>query len=358
MSAERSERSLFGRRQGRRASLGVAEPQQVLLEQLFTEEKQAVGKGADGAAGAQGAKKAGKAKAVLVLDARRGQNLLIAVAQFKSMAEAFIAEEIKLQEAAEVGKEVVTKEALESFYEEHSANQQAFAKNVAGIEDILRLNTTQEIVDQCQNLFGAKPVVVVKGEQGQDEESKEGEGGDGSSDEYEDEVVQAPRNAREALLAAISDRGQPSTSPKGAGKKKRRGRKKISAKEKRDLEKGKGVDRMEATAKAIAAAVMAADIGGGGDKKQQLDEVRAQPKYLVYVKMMAKMQMPEGAIRQKMAVDGMAATDVAAFFGEKPAGEGEGGVLNNKLQTLAECLPTAEEMKKVHVCARTYVCLT
>jgi hypothetical protein len=55
-----------------------------------------------------------------------------------------------------------------------------------------------------------------------------------------------------------------------------------------------------------------------------LDEVRAQPKFAKY-KMMIKM-LPEGAVKQKMQMNGIGDADIAEFFGEgKKGGAGGGG---------------------------------
>jgi hypothetical protein len=54
----------------------------------------------------------------------------------------------------------VTVAALEDFYEDNSPNNKAYEKSIAGIDDLLRLNNTDEILDQCQNLFGAMPATT------------------------------------------------------------------------------------------------------------------------------------------------------------------------------------------------------
>jgi hypothetical protein len=50
-------------------------------------------------------------------------------------------------------------------------------------------------------------------------------------------------------------------------------------------------------------------------KVPTLDEVRKQPKYATYLGML-KMHLPEGAIRQKMGVNSLSEHEVAVFFGE------------------------------------------
>jgi hypothetical protein len=55
--------------------------------------------------------------------------------------------------------------------------------------------------------------------------------------------------------------------------------------------------------------------GGEGSKVKTLEEIRADPKFAKYVKMQ-HMHLPEGAIRQKMATEGLPEEDIAAFWGE------------------------------------------
>jgi hypothetical protein len=54
-----------------------------------------------------------------------------------------------------------------------------------------------------------------------------------------------------------------------------------------------------------------------------MEEIRQQPKFKRWA-MMTKQGLPEGAVRQKMAMEGMAAADIAAFFGDG-GGAGSGG---------------------------------
>jgi hypothetical protein len=42
-------------------------------------------------------------------------------------------------------------------------NQQAYEKSIDGIADLLRLNKTQDILDQCYNLYGCMPTVELSG---------------------------------------------------------------------------------------------------------------------------------------------------------------------------------------------------
>jgi hypothetical protein len=61
--------------------------------------------------------------------------------------------------------------------------------------------------------------------------------------------------------------------------------------------------------------VVGGEAGGEGGKVKTLEEVRADPKFVKFAKML-KMHLPEGAVRQKMAAEGLTEKDVAAFWGE------------------------------------------
>jgi hypothetical protein len=74
------------------------------------------------------------------------------------------------------GEETITRESFEAFYEDNSANQDSFDKNLAGIGDLLQLNTTQEVLDQLQNLYKCTPT-TTRVEVGEDGEGGEGGGG-------------------------------------------------------------------------------------------------------------------------------------------------------------------------------------
>jgi hypothetical protein len=56
-------------------------------------------------------------------------------------------------------KVTLTREALELFYEDHSANQQSYEENLAGIDTLLSSHSTEEILSRCEALYGATPQV-------------------------------------------------------------------------------------------------------------------------------------------------------------------------------------------------------
>jgi hypothetical protein len=57
-------------------------------------------------------------------------------------------------------QDIITKESLEEFYEDNCGNQQAYKEAIAGIDNLLRLNTTAELLELCQEVFGRKAVVT------------------------------------------------------------------------------------------------------------------------------------------------------------------------------------------------------
>jgi hypothetical protein len=57
-------------------------------------------------------------------------------------------------------QDIITKESLEEFYEDNCGNRQAYEEAIAGIDNLLRLNTTAELLELCQEVFGRKAVVT------------------------------------------------------------------------------------------------------------------------------------------------------------------------------------------------------
>jgi hypothetical protein len=113
-------------------------------------------------------------------------------------------EEEQEKEVWQDGVEVVTKEALEVFYEDNCANQEAYEKSVAGIADLLRLNTTQGILSQCENLFGSTPATTTKHKQSSGEQA-EGEQGQAEGEQGQAEGEQAEGEQAEGGQAAAPE---------------------------------------------------------------------------------------------------------------------------------------------------------
>eukprot|EP00935_MAST-01C_sp_MAST-1C-sp1_P000768 g768.t1 len=63
----------------------------------------------------------------------------------------------------EVKKEklTITKEALEEFYADNSPNNEAYDKNVAGIDKLLQMKATDEILQECQKLYNRTPATTI-----------------------------------------------------------------------------------------------------------------------------------------------------------------------------------------------------
>jgi hypothetical protein len=64
-------------------------------------------------------------------------------------------------EQAQAEAEIVTKESMELFYEDNCANQQAYQEALDGIDNLLAVASTAEVLELCQELFGKQPVVTT-----------------------------------------------------------------------------------------------------------------------------------------------------------------------------------------------------